>query len=278
MRTGQQTRTGWVSRAVIAVMGLVLTALLAGCSSAPGSSPEPGAAGAVESIYAHAEGVRDDDLLKRQARDVTVFEWSAQLGLGEPFSARVLESDYANSMTPTGPTKTPEGPSAAAGVGDAGSDGAYGARITSLWDFYLEEVERREQQLRSHLLKGLSVDEVRAFYDSHSDDFSRQDEITAKVTEWEDGRALASSEVAIDAGNVRMLQEGDDAVIAAALDLAVGQQATVQRPDGRFVQLECLSRKDGGVEEFDAVVQAAASQLATQRFEAELLRRLGGVS
>ncbi|WP_162182071.1 hypothetical protein [Arthrobacter sp. PAMC 25486] len=269
---------GWVLRTVIAVMGLVLAALLAGCSSAPGSAPAPGVAGAVQWIYAHAEGVRDDDLVKRQARDVTVFNWSAELGLGEPFSARALEAGYANSMTPAGPTMTPQGPSAAAGVVDAGSDGAYGARIMSLWDFYLEEVERREQQLRDHLLEGLSLDEVRTFYDSHADAFSRQDEIALKITEWENGRALASSEVTIDAGNVRMLQEGDDTVISAALGLTAGQQATAQRPDGRFAQLECLSRKDGGVEDFDAVVQAAASQLATERFEAELLRRLGGAS
>lgn len=278
MRAGQSTSTGWVLRSVIAVVGLVLAALPAGCSSAPGSASAHGVAGAVQSIYAHAEGVRGDDLAKRQSRDVTVLEWSAELGLGEPFSARELEAGYANSIKPTAPHETPVPPSAAAGVGDAGADAAYGARIMSLWDFYLEEVEGREQQLRSHLLKGLSMDEVRTFYDSQPDAFSRQDEITVKVTEWEDGRALASSEVRIDAGNVRMLQEGNDTVISAALGLTAGQQATAQRPDGRFAQLECLSRKDGGVEDFDAVVQAAASQLATERFEAELLRRLGGAS
>lgn len=154
--------------------------------------------------------------------------------------------------------------------------GAYGARTMSLWDFYLEELELREQKLRTHVLAGLSLEEVRAYFDSHLDAFSRQDETTVKVTEWEDGRALASSELTIDAGNVRMLQEGDDALISAALDLTPGQQSTVQRRDGRFAQIECLSRTDGGVEEFDAVAQAAASQLATERFEAELLRRLGG--
>lgn len=278
MRAGQYTTTGWVLQSVIALVGLVLAALLAGCSSAPGSAPAHGVAGAVQSIYAHAEGIRGDDLAKRQARDVAVFEWSAELGLGELFSVRDLEAGYANSIKPTAPNVTAEAPSAAAGVGDAGADAAYCARIMSLWDFYLEEVEGREQQLRSHLLEGLSMDEVRTYYDSQSDTFSRQDEITVKVTEWEDGRALASSEVRIDAGNVRMLQEGNDTVISAALGLTAGQQATVQRPDGRFAQLECLSRKDGGVEDFDAVVQAAASQLATERFEAELLRRLGGAS
>lgn len=275
MRAGQPTTLGWVLRTAIAVVGLVLAALLAGCSAAPGNAPESGVARSVQSIYAHAEGVRNNDLLKRQARDVAVFEWSAELGLGEPFMTRALEDDYAKSVTSAAPNSTPVVPSAAASVG---TDTAYGARVMSLWDFYLEEVERREQHLRNHLLEGLSLNEVRAFYDSHADDFSRQDEITVKVTEWEDGRALSSSEVTIDAGNVRMLQEGDDAVISAALGLTAGQQATVQRPDGRFAQLECLSRKDGGVEDFDAVVQAAASQLATERFEAGLLHRLGGAS
>lgn len=267
MRAGQPTAAGRIPRTIIAVLGLALVLVLAGCSLAPGKSAARGVAGAVQTLYTQAEGVREDHLAQRQARDVAVFEWSAGLGLSEPFSLGALESGYSASRTPAEPI-------AAGGVAAAASSADYGARMNSLWDFYLEEVEQREQQLRNHLLQGLSLDEVRAFYDSHTDAFSRQDEIALKVTEWENGRALSTSELRIDAGNVRMLQEGDDPVISAALALTVGQQTNVQRLDGRFVHLECLSRKDGGVEDFDAVVQAAASQLATERFEAELRQRL----
>lgn len=268
---GRAAGKGWAARAATAVVALLLTALLGGCSSA-GSTTEPGAS--LASIYAQAEGVAGQDLAQRQARDATVFEWSAGLGLGEPFSAAAFTAAYVNSTAAAAPATSAE-PGVSAAPASA-APGAYGARTMSLWDFYLDEVELREQRIRSHLAEALTPAEVRVYYDSHQDAFSRQDEITVKVTGWEDGRALAPSELNIDASNVRMLQEADDALISAALNLTPGQQSTVQRPDGRFAHIECLSRTDGGVEEFDAVAQAAASQLAAERFEAELVRRLGG--
>lgn len=265
MRAGWLQADGWVLRPVIAVVGCVLAAVLAACSPATvGTSPSAEIAGSVQSLYAYAEGIRPEDQVRHQARDIAVLSWSAELNPDEPFSARALETAYANSTAPAAP-----------GASTAGS--SHGARVMSLWDLYREDVERREQQLRDHIQQELPLAEVRAHFERHQGDFTRQDEITVRAAEWENGRALAASEVLIDASNVRMLQEGDDAVISAALTLTPGQQTTVQRPDGRFVVLECLARKDGGVENFDAVAQAAASQLATERFEAEVLRRVAAL-
>lgn len=241
-------------------MGLVLFALLAGCSS-----PPQGVAAAVDSVYAHAEGLQPDAVEARQARDIAVIEWADELDPGEPFSYSDIERAHAQQMA------APESVDAAGTV-------SYGARGTTLWDSYSEELEHREQLVKSSIRDTLTKDEVRGYYEQHLDQFSRQDPITVRVTEWQDGRAVSADEVEIDETNVRMLQEGDDAVISAALALAEGARTTIERRNGTFAQLECLSRADGGFKSFDAVVQAAASQLANQHFQVELQRRQGGVS
>ena len=146
----------------------------------------------------------------------------------------------------------------------------------TLWDFYGAQVERRAKLIKSELREELTREEAHKYYLQEQDNLSRQDLITVKVTERETGRALSSSEVTIDESNVRMLQEGDDAVVLAALHLAEGEQQMVERRDGSFAQLECLTRTVGGFEPFDSVVQAVASQLANQRLETELQLRAGG--
>ncbi len=51
-------------------------------------------------------------------------------------------------------------------------------------------------------------------------------------------------------------------------------EVTVELPDGQHAELRCLARDDGGMVPYDDVVQAAASQLATERYTEELQRRM----
>ncbi|MGN5734919.1 hypothetical protein [Arthrobacter psychrochitiniphilus] len=260
MRSRKTTTLGWEVRSVSVVIGIILMAWLTGCTA-----PPPGGGAVIDAVYVHAEGIHDGELAQRKAYDLAVFEWAAESGLAGVPSYSELEQDYTDAVS-------------SQVAGKATGTGVYGARTMTLWDFYLEQVERRVQLLKPEIREALSMDEVREYYEQHPEAFKRQELITLKVTDWQGGRALSTREVVIDETNVRMLQERDDALISAALDLGQGELATVQRPDGSFAQLECLSRKDNGVQPLDAVVQAAASQLADQRFGSEVQRRISAAS
>ncbi|WP_156786342.1 peptidylprolyl isomerase [Microterricola viridarii] len=190
-----------------------------------------------------------------------MIEWAIELGIEEPVARGDIERLYEAELS-----RAPSG--------GAASSRSFGVRGMTLWHFYLERVELNAQAISFGIRDELTVDEVRAFYEQNQAEFERQDLIAIEVTEWADGRALSSSEVTIDEDTVRTMQERDDAVISAALELAPGGRATVDRGDGRFAQLECLSREDGGVEPFDDVVQAASRQLATARFRTQLEARI----
>lgn len=226
---------------------IVVSIALAGCAS-----PSSEVAVAVDAVYAQAEGVSPERADAGMRRDVAVLEWAIELGLEQPLTRGDIEEAYETGGAQSNP---------------------YGARGLTLWQYYQERVEEAAQLIRSELIAELSEDEVRAHYEQNQAAFARQDIIVIEVTEWEENRALSPYQVTIDADTVRTLQERDDEIIGAALELASGEQATVQRRDGRYAQVLCLSRDDGGVEPFDDVVQAAAARLADERFEAEVQRR-----
>ena len=52
--------------------------------------------------------------------------------------------------------------------------------------------------------------------------------------------------------------------------MAPGERQVVELPDGRTFEVEILSRIDGGIYEFEDVVQAATFQLVDKRIEQEL--------
>lgn len=52
--------------------------------------------------------------------------------------------------------------------------------------------------------------------------------------------------------------------------MVLGERQVVELPDGRTFEVEILSRIDGGIYEFEDVVQAATFQLVDKRIEQEL--------
>lgn len=239
----------WAGRALV----LLLTALLALLSACTPRSDADVIRETVHSVHDEAEGVPAEQRQDRERRDVAVLEWAAAEGHQDPVTFSELRDLHAD------------------GDGDP-----YGATDLSFWNFYQEWLATIEEQLRSGIQDSLDETEVRAFYDEHPERFERQDTITVEVVPWRDGRAGDPYSLTIDETNVRQLQEQHDLVVGSALELQEGAQTTVELPDGSHAQLTCESRTDGGLVPFGEVVQAAASQLATQLYTEELNRRLDG--
>lgn len=233
-----------------AVAGLALGLLVAASACAP--TPD-GVAAEIEAVYTQASGLDGEAAELRQLRDAAILDWASERGiLAEDFSMTSLVDDLEKEQTET----------------------TYGPRDARLWSSYQDHIEEHAQAIRDEIRDEQSLDDVRAFYAEHPGRFEQQDDVTIDVTEWEDGRATTTRSIEITATNVRELQEQDDEMFSVALDLAEGEQATVERGDGRFVQISCVSRKDAGLMPFDDVVQAAAGQLAAQIFETELDERI----
>lgn len=234
--------------------GAVIAAVVVLAAAATGCTAQADAVDAdVRAVYAHAVGLNAERIEAGQVRDTAILAWADEIGAGDD---RLLSSLAAGSP-----------PSTAA-------DDGYGARGTDVWSRYQDHVEKQAQAVRDHIRDGLSIDDVREYYAAHPDRFERQDDMTIEVTEWEEARAVSTSTIEIDASTVRALQEYDDRVISAALTLEEGEMQTVDRGDGRYAQVRCLSRTDAGVVPFEDVVQAAAAQLAAETFEAQLAERI----
>lgn len=252
-RTSVQAVPGPILRTGAAVaVALVLATGITGCTmSAAGATAD------VSAIYEHAEGLSPDRAMEQQRRDAALFAWASERGLAEEFTRAELESAYADAT-------------------DSSVVASSGARNQSLWEFYRDYVEQQSQLIRDDIGRDLTIDEVRRFYDQHPEAFDRQDVLTIEVTEWEGPQAVHTRMIEINETTVRSLQEADDDVIAAALVLNEGEQVVVERGDGRSAQVRCVRRADAGIVPFVEVVQAAASQLTAQMFDAALTQRAHG--
>lgn len=222
--------------------GAVLTLALAVLAAATGCAPTDAVAPEVRSAYSHAAGLSPQQTERGELRDTQILRWAEELGVGD--EKTLVES------------------------------GEHGPRDADAWSRYQDHIEQQSQAIRDAIRDGLPIDEVRAYYRQHPDRFEKQDELTLEVTEWQDDRAVSTSTVEVDASSVRAQQEYDDRLISLALTLDEGEQQTVDRGDGRYAQVRCVQRADGGIIPFEDVVQAAAGQLAAHTFEEELEKRI----
>lgn len=148
-----------------------------------------------------------------------------------------------------------------------------------------ENQRRRYQDLLSQLRHALivhersqvSAEQARQFYANHAEWFRQQGTVRLKIIPWEGKRALAAKEITIDATTVRQNQEGSDEIIAAGLELEVGEMVTVTDREGNRTQVECLSKEPGTLVPFEEVMQAAAQQAAQQRVEEQIWERAKAV-
>ena len=225
---------------------VVLTAVFASGLMAC-TAPDAQSADEITAVHEQARGLSSQQQRDHRRSDRALLDWAVELGLADPFSRSQLSlpDEYD----------------------------AYGSRDQRLWDKYRDHIEQVSQSIRDHIRDNLHVDDVRKYYRQHPDEFSRQDAITVEVTEWEGTRAVATYRVDIDELSVRGLQERDDDVISAALQLQQDEQVNVDRADGRTAQVRCIRRTDAGVEPFDDVVQAAAARLADEMFTNRLAQR-----
>lgn len=234
-----------------------LSALLAGCTP----DNQDVIAGAVDTVYERAEGVAPAQRETRKAHDVAVLTWAAELDLVEARTAKQLSRDHDAGQQGKQETQSDKKP--------------FGVTDMTFWDFYTEHVLRAEDLLKANVRDSLSLDEVRAYYDQHLEQFEKQDVVTVQVLPWQDGRAGEAYSLTIDEDSARVLQEQDDELVAAALGLEVDEETLVELPDGSYLQVTCTNRVEAGQESFDDVTQAALSQLTTERFDAEVQKRIG---
>lgn len=235
--------------AVVVVLSVVLT----GCTP----DNHDVIASAVSAVYDHSAGVTPQQRSAREASDVATLQWAAELDLARARTEKQLRAEYE-----------------AARGGAASGEKDFGVDDLDFWEFYTEEVLRVKGLLTSDMADSLSLADVEGYYNENLEQFEQQDVIVVDVVRWQDGRAGESSTLTIDAESVRLLQEQDDELIAAALELEAGQDALVELDGDVFYQLSCTSRTDGGHLPFDDVTQAALSQLATERVSAEIQRRM----
>lgn len=253
MNPARPSAAGRVRNLLAATLVCTLSVLLAGCT--PGDQGV--IVGAVDSVYEQAEGVTPEQREMRELHDVAVLEWAAELELVEPRTAKQLKREYQETHQTT--------------------EKNFGVTSMTFWDFYTEYVLQAESLVKQEIRDSLTLDEVRAYYDQHMDEFEKQDVVTVRIQPWQDGRAREPYSLTIDADSVRVLQEQDDELVAAALELEVGEETLVQLDDGSYLQVTCENRVDAGHESFDDVTQAATSQLTTQRFVAEVQRRMDAI-
>lgn len=251
MHTSTRAAARHAATGLVAAVVCVLSVLLAGCATTGGGT----STAVVETIYAEAQGVSPEQMESRKAHDVAVLEWAVDLDLAEPWTESELRRNYD------------------AGTGQT----AFGATDMSFWDFYTERIGQTEDLLKTHIRDSISLDEVRTYYESHIEEFARQDILDVTVMPWQGGRAGDAYTLTIDEESVRLLQEQDDELIAAALELQQGEETLVDLDDDTYFQVTCTSRVDAGYEPFDDVTQAALSQLTTERFNIQIQQRLDTV-
>ncbi len=256
MNPARPAATRRIPGLIVAAVVCALTGLLAGCTT----DDHDVISGAVDSIYEQSEGVTPERRETREAHDVAVLEWAAELDLMEPRSAKQLKREYDAGE---------EGQQAS----QSGEKG-FGVTGMTFWDFYTERILQAEELLKKGIRDSLSRADVRAYYDQHLDQFEKQDVLTLKVQPWQDGRAREPYALTIDEDSVRVLQEQDDELVAAALELKIGEEALVELDDGSYLQVTCENRVDAGHASFDDVTQAALSQLTTERFDTEIQERI----
>ena len=230
-------------------VGLMVTA--SACTSQASSI-----AAEVNAIYDQSADRGAGAAAPQRTHDTAILEWAIESGL--------LEASFSwESIT---------------GTQGAQAGAASGPRNAGPWAAYQDFIEQQAQALKEQIRDGLTLDDVRAYYEEHPERFEVQDELSIEVTEWEGGRAAPPYSFDVTAANVRTLQEEDDLLISAALGLEQGEEATVDRGGGRFAQVRCVTRTDAGVTPFNDVVQAASAQHAADIFSAELDSRIALLS
>ncbi|MDO5644760.1 MAG: hypothetical protein Q4G21_03570 [Dermabacter sp.] len=230
-------------RAAAVLVACMLLALTGCASSTHGIRTE------VAETYRAAHRSSAEDL-KRQQRDIAILEWAAELGID-------TDPELATARGP--------------GQREAEAPGKDGSQA---WTSHIQRVELAEHSIVALILAELTEAEVREYYDRHLSMFARQDILMLEVTEWENSRAVGTVDLQIDESNIRALSESDELLVSAAVNLHQGDNVTIHRGTGRFAQVQCVSREPGGSYAFDEVVQAASFQLAAERFEAHLKRRV----
>ena len=227
----------------ISLAGGALIALLTVAGCAPTSSAENSKF--VDTVYETTH--RDDEQVyaERKAREKALIDLAGDEGITRRFSVNHLLSQ------------------------DQGKRLSEGDEM-AIWNAYNEHLKQLETQLREKFRNDVTLDEVRDYYEQNRNQFQRQDQIKAQVIPWEKGRARAAFELDVNAENVKAVEEHFGELIATMNQMVLGERQVVELPDGRTFEVEILSRIDGGIYEFEDVVQAATFQLVDKRIEQEL--------
>lgn len=192
-------------------------------------------------------------------RDQQIVRIAAELGIDTSTVSAVEDQICAQAIQPGNP--------------DGRDTAVIGQDIRSL-EANIEarrtELITLEQRIIQELRKHVREAEAHAFYRENLESFKQLGTIKIQVIPWDNGKARGPMEEIITADNVRLKQEGNDAIISAALELQPGDVTTVFQGEGRYVQITCLEREADTYAAFEDVKQAAAQQLALQKLEEEL--------
>ncbi|MGL4336934.1 MAG: hypothetical protein ACRCST_08555 [Turicibacter sp.] len=134
------------------------------------------------------------------------------------------------------------------------------------WSNIKKRMETWSQIVESNLINSATEAEIKAYYDSNSIRFKKQDIIEGNLSFWQNGAEVLSENLLITEENIKVLTEEYDELTEILSDIQSGSGASWEDPDGIYYFV-CQKRTDGGIESFDDVIGAVAAQYAQEKLE-----------
>lgn len=150
---------------------------------------------------------------------------------------------------------------------------SYGPSKISRAEQYRYGLMEARTQLIASLSRDANEQQLEAYYNDNIDQYRQANKITALCVTWEDGRAISTTEISVDAQSVRVSMEANELLTEALLSLSYGESVLVHEGANRYYQLTCIGFEEGGYEPFEDVQQAVAVQYAENNFNQLLKER-----
>lgn len=235
-------------------VGICCCLFLAGCGKKPG-------------VYVDGERICDEELAffqedaSRAVRMKQLQKMAEEAGLADAFSYEEMEAEMEQV------NREREKSKAEGGV-------LYGPEVYTPFSYYQIRMSEYEQQLKNQILQQTGEEELRSWYETHSDRYRQIGAIRARLTVWDGGRITEQREIETDRYQIRGFSEANETLATHLLSLETGETALWIDENGRECELYCLEREADIQESFEEAKGAVMEQYAAEQLNMELERRV----
>lgn len=118
-------------------------------------------------------------------------------------------------------------------------------------------------------LESVTVEDAQKYYQANLKKYARQATIKGTLAIWKDGMIISQEALEISEENIRITTEKYAELEQLLKDITIGKEV-VWLQNGRYYSFSCEQIEDKGVDPFDSIVNAVATQYADEKVEAWL--------